>query len=785
MEFEKKEVFVKGVGMVEVETKNIDIDATLKAGTERAERLKNEDPNENDVCILDLFRDQELIETNDGSYKTECPCCGLQGDRTQGFIMWPEGNRAYCHSSMKNFSMLEAYAMKKGIIKCVDGRETGQKGKILDREQFKETLDALNDEFDDKLCSEIYEVCGLKKSIELPNNGKLVSIFANELGKKFNSENQLFLRNDTQQVVEIIKVKNIKGEVEYNGFSEVKPNRFITLIEKYFKPWEKKERNNGSFRFTTKSMSQSVGQTVLVSDNFIDKLPTINGIYSVPIPVYHNGNIKFPKRGYDDELKSWMPYDAPDIIEPEMSLERAKSIIGFLYKEFCLQSPQDYTHSVARLLTLFIRRLYREENIRPPFFILKANRERSGKDYHEGIASIVFEGVATESPPLSTEGKNGNNPDELRKMITSAYMAGREKIHFANNRGKINNPVLEQFITSPVWTDRILGKNKWAKWINVIHGSGSGNVGVTMTADLVNRTRTINLFLDVEDANSRDFETPNLHGWVKDNRGLILSALYSIVRNWFDKGRPDGSAPFTSFPEWARVCGGIMEAAGYDSPCMPEKDLLGLSVDDETADMKALFEECYNKYPETYINKNNIKEIISKDGDMFSDVDFEKSSDNIKFGLKLNKYVGRILSDIRLSVEDSKIRSARWKYKFDKEIAIFDKKTIIISDFDPKDGIDGIDGIELPPVPTIDTCEDGRDRGKNYTNYTNYTKPKSDRQIQFTEAEECKNITTKCEKDKIEEWIKSNPKKTTAELYEEFGVGSLKYKNELKAEGKI
>ena len=69
---------------------------------------------------------------------------------------------------------------------------------------------------------------------------------------------------------------------------------------------------------------------------------------------------------------------------------------------------------------------------------------------------------------------------------------------------------------------------------NEMDFSLSGNVGIGFTADIANRSRFIRLFLDIEDANSREFHNPNLHKWIKENRGLILSALYTLVRNWVD-----------------------------------------------------------------------------------------------------------------------------------------------------------------------------------------------------------------------------------------------------------
>jgi hypothetical protein len=273
---------------------------------------------------------------------------------------------------------------------------------------------------------------------------------------------------------------------------------------------------------------------------------------------------------------------------------------------------------------------------------------------------------------------------------------------------------------------------------------------------------------------------------VLENRNKVLSALYSLINNWFINGCPDGSVPFTSFPEWARVCGGIMEAAGYDSPCMPEKEMLGLAVDEETSDMKALFEDCYKLYPDKYITKAQIKQIIlDSNGDLFVDIDWEKKSDQTNFGITLNKYVGRIMSDIRLSVENPKAKATRRKYMFVKEKATFDKKSVVDSDFCPNvDTYAHLGHVSLPSI-FIDTRESKGQSVKTCPTCPKVSIPKSDRQIQFWDAEECKGIVPKCEKDKIEAWIKSNPKKTTKELYEKFGVGSLKYKNELKAEGRI
>ncbi len=302
-----------------------------------------------------------------------------------------------------------------------------------------------------------------------------------------------------------------------------------------------------------------------------------------------------------------------------------------------------------------------------------ANRERSGKDYLAGITGILYEGNALEEPPISNgEYRSSGSNDELKKKIIASFLSGKKRLHFSNNKGHMNNSVLESIITTKRYSDRLLGKNQNVTFDNEMDFSFSGNVGITLTPDLANRTIFVNLFLDIEDANKRKFDNPNLHSWVLNNRGKILSALYSLIQNWFNKDCPDGSYPFASFPEWSRVCGGIMESAGYENPCKKNVQETGISIDSETDDMKELFELCYKEIGDKWIDKNDIKRLVISNNVM-SYIDWDNRSAQTKFGIKLNRFVGRVLSDIRLIVENKTIRPSRWKYKFIKNQGNLDK----------------------------------------------------------------------------------------------------------------
>jgi hypothetical protein len=71
----------------------------------------------------------------------------------------------------------------------------------------------------------------------------------------------------------------------------------------------------------------------------------------------------------------------------------------------------------------------------------------------------------------------------------------------------------------------------------------------------------------------------------------------------------------------------------------------------------------------------------------------------------------------------------------------------------------------------------------NVTNVTKVTKPiKSTRETQFWETEECQNIKPNHIKEDVLQWIKENQGYSRKQLYDKFGVGSIKFEMELAKE---
>lgn len=516
-----------------------------------------------------------------------------------------------------------------------------------------------------------------KPHIELPKDGKLISHFASEIGDAFSDQHILFYRPAEKCVVRLDRIPFEKGgRKKVIGFREVSKEDFITFVERYFEPGIEVHflnKNTGEWDavWKSKSMKADVANITLCSEHFKEKLPLINDIFQVPYPFIHNGSLTFPKVGYDSALMSWLPEDAPTI-DTSMTLDEAKEILNLIFKEFCWKSEQDKTNAIAALLSPFLRGLMPRRTCRMPLFFYKANRERAGKDYCADITGIVYEGIANDDPPLSNGEKYDNHDEEFRKKLLSIFKTGRTRIHLSNNRGFLSSSVLEMIATAENFQDRQLGGNIQLTFPNTLDISLSANTGITYTPDLANRCVFINLFLALEDPNKRCFVNPDLHGYVKEHRSDILSALYALVANWAEMGMPKGSLPFASFPDWARVCGGIMEVANLGNPCLPNDDAASIGGDTETRDMKRLFELANDKFGEDFIFKKQLMDEITNPNpenpfnELFSWMNWSEEGTRKRWAILFQKFVGRVFSNIMLKEQGADQRAARRQYQFVK-----------------------------------------------------------------------------------------------------------------------
>lgn len=512
-----------------------------------------------------------------------------------------------------------------------------------------------------------------KEKLELDGNGRSMSNLSEDTANLLKDREILFFRPNSRKIVEIGLIKDREREEKtFTGFIEMRGERFITLIEKYANVGNWKNNRFGE-TFNIKSLTTGKANIILNSHIIEETLPQIRRIFSAPIPIIYNEKLTFPKDGYDERFSSWKNYNSVTISNPTMNLEDAKKIIEEIYNGFCFGTPQDKTNAIAGLLTPFLRGLFKKFNILTPAFIYTGNRPGVGKDFCAGIPSLVIEGSFQEDTPICDTGR-GVDGDELRKKITTAIRNGRKSMHFSNNKGSLHSAILEKLITDSMWTDRILKTNEEIIYPNELELSLSGNIPLRFSEDIKRRSIFIHQTWAEEDMGKRKFPKYDLHEWIINNRELILSALYSLVRNWVDKNKPQGKR-FPGFNHWSEICSGIMESAGYDSPCIintTNEILVGEADDDK---WKSLWELCYEKFPNTPINKHEIIFLI-KQSDLFPYLDFEKRNSQTKFGIDFNSKRDRIFNNIQMTIFNPHVRSDKFKFIFSKKGDVGDDRDI-------------------------------------------------------------------------------------------------------------
>ncbi len=489
--------------------------------------------------------------------------------------------------------------------------------------------------------------------VVLPGVGRPDSEFATEVGSLMAPRLVWFRKG---QSVCMVAMRRISEKITTLGFSPIQPVEAVTAIEAFIEIGVLKEVDVDGEKiheFIPASMSRECAGKLLASPQFREQLPEIIRILDLPLPIAYGGEIVFPTLGYDPRFCSYCPENAPQAVL--MGLEEARELLRELHSEFCWKNAQSLVHALARIITPFCRGLMGWDS-RPPLWHFAANRPRAGKDYLAAVSQLTYEGRTCEDAPIDRDS------EETRKRLTAALMSGRRMMHFANCQGHIQDAHFIGVVTAKTFAARNLGSTEAKSDLvlpNEIEFSLSANVGLTFREDVEPRTRRIELEFYEENPNGRNYKKPDLHGWVLENRPRILGAIAALVQHWIAQGCPPGKTPFNSFPEWARVVGGIMTSSGLGDPCLPHESESEIGGDRLERAMRAIYRIGHANHPDQWISKAMLFELLDAATDNDDLGFFAIGCDSLssreartRMGKALRQYRGRHLNGIQLLVDD-------------------------------------------------------------------------------------------------------------------------------------
>jgi hypothetical protein len=320
-------------------------------------------------------------------------------------------------------------------------------------------------------------------------------------------------------------------------------------------------------------------------------LPMLLGI--VESPIYSPTGGLSTAAGYQPETHFYLHLkdstNIPEVPEqPDGSLVyQARSLIlDDLLVDFCFVDESDRANAVAALLLPFVRLLIQGPT---PLHLVESPSPGSGKGLLVDALAMPATG---RKPPIMTEGRDD---EEWRKRVTAKLLQGPQFILIDNLRSRLDSAALSAALTSEVWEDRILGQSRTAQIpVTCVWLATANNPALSL--EVARRTISIRLDSQVERPWLRsDFKHRPLLRWARENRGQLIWAALTLVRNWIVAGKPAGKQSLGSYESWAEVTGGILEEAGIQG-FLCNMDRIYSEVDQEVLGWAELCASWWEKF---------------------------------------------------------------------------------------------------------------------------------------------------------------------------------------------
>lgn len=320
-------------------------------------------------------------------------------------------------------------------------------------------------------------------------------------------------------------------------------------------------------------------------------------------------------------------------------------------------------HYVAMILAPFVRDMIGGPT---PQFVVDAAKEGTGKTILAGAAITIFTGLPAATMAIS------KYDEETRKAITATVIAGATHLLFDNVSGLVESGVLANALTSPVWSDRILGESRLIRlpirWLCILTGNN-----VQLSRELARRTLLIRLEPNSEkpwERKPESFRHYPLTEWVTQNRGRLIWSALTFIQNWIAQGKKPGPKTLGSFEDFSRIIGGILQAANIGGFLGNVTDFFD-RADDTEDEWRAFVPVWWNEFRnDAKVSKELLRlartqkmlpSVIAKTADKK-----ELASQNKSFGRLLPQKIGACYSGFKILDAGKASRDGSRLYKLER-----------------------------------------------------------------------------------------------------------------------
>lgn len=342
-----------------------------------------------------------------------------------------------------------------------------------------------------------------------------------------------------------------------------------------FRKWEERGRGNQRQWQPVQCGSPKWLASQLCNLQTWENIRRILSVSRVPY-LRPNGTIGGMKPGYDGPSKCWSVAEKQwlDVTDKPSDEEAKKAldVLAAIVEEFPFSDDSGLSVFLSALLAIAGRRAIKGP---VPLIAIEASAPASGKTLLASVISQIATGKSAGAASMTSD------EAELRKAIPGHLLSGEAVIVFDNCVGRFGGAVLDRWITSTVWTDRLLGGNVVVSLPSECVVMMTGNNSQIM-GDTASRAIGITLCPKCDRPEERVFRRPSLLKHVEERQPELIHAVLTILRWHIGKGMPvyptsiqfdsDGNKtrtevrPFTRFEEWSQLVRHAVIGLGLPDP---------------------------------------------------------------------------------------------------------------------------------------------------------------------------------------------------------------------------
>lgn len=326
----------------------------------------------------------------------------------------------------------------------------------------------------------------------------------------------------------------------------VKPAALASVFETVATLKRQKPANGGGYQTVPTICTEQTAKMMMIADQFAEQLPSITVVAPCTVLADRRGELVHIT-GYDPE-SGIMTTGVPI---PEISLVEAGRRIDELFYDFQFATPADRSRAMSGLITpaLVFGGIL---GGRAPIDLGEADASQSGKGFRNKLTAAVY------SQTVSTVTQRRGGVGSLDESFNSALIQGANFIALDNVRGRVDSPSIESFLTE----DQYLARVPYQQSVQidphrVILQLTSNKADIT--PDLANRSCCVRIIKHPPGYTFRQFPEGDILDRVRRDPTYYLAAVFAIVKQWHQRGKPQTSETRHDFRVWCRTLDWIVQ----------------------------------------------------------------------------------------------------------------------------------------------------------------------------------------------------------------------------------